>query len=250
MDLYDYSEVKEPPRKKRASGIIWNILTISVLVLTFCLAAAFIFIYINPSSSLNPFPPPTNDPALALATDTTVPRITLVPSWTPTQEIIQATATAGPTHTPLFTSSVLEVPAEVEPTMTQNPADYAFIAQEGSPSAIAGSQFHPDVGCQWSGVGGQATSLNGESVSGLFVEMGGSLPGVGQIENITMTGLALQYGQGGFEITLSNEPVASENTLWLQLLDQQNLPLSPRIYFSTYAECDKNLIIIYFDQIR
>jgi hypothetical protein len=76
------------------------------------------------------------------------------------------------------------------------------------------------------------------------------LPGVGQIENITMTGLALQYGQGGFEITLSNEPVASENTLWLQLLDQQNLPLSPRIYFSTYAECDKNLIIIYFDQIR
>jgi hypothetical protein len=62
--------------------------------------------------------------------------------------------------------------------------------------------------------------------------------------------LAPQYGAGGFEITLSNDLVASENTLWVQLLDAQNLPLSPRIYFSTYADCDKNLIIIYFDQVR
>jgi heme/copper-type cytochrome/quinol oxidase subunit 2 len=250
MDLYDFSEVKEPPRKKRASGIFWNILTIFVLVVMFCFAAVFLIIYINPNSNLNPFPPPTNDPALASATATIVPRNTLVPSWTPTQEIVLATNTPGPTHTPLFTSNVAENPIEVEATVTPNPDDYAFVAQEGSPSVISGSQFHPDAGCQWLGVGGQATSLNGESVRGLFVVVGGSLPGVGQIDNITMTGLAPQYGVGGFEITLSNDLVASENTLWVQLLDAQNLPLSPRIYFSTYADCDKNLIIIYFDQVR
>jgi heme/copper-type cytochrome/quinol oxidase subunit 2 len=250
MDLYDFSEVKEPPRKKRASGIIWNILTILVLVVMFCFAFVFLIIYFNPNSNLNPFPPPTNDPALAPATATIVPRNTLVPSWTPTQETILATNTPGPTHTPLFTSSVIEGPVEVETTETPNPDGYAFVVQEGSPSAIAGSQFHPDTGCQWLGVGGQATSLNGESVRGLFVVVGGSLPGVGLVDNITMTGLAPQYGSGGFEITLSNELVASENSLWVQLLDAQNLPLSPRIYFSTYADCDKNLIIIYFDQVR
>jgi heme/copper-type cytochrome/quinol oxidase subunit 2 len=250
MDLYDFSEVKEPPHKIRPSGIFWNILTILVLVVMFCIAAFFVIIYLNPNSALNPFPPPTNNPALAPATSTIVPRITLVSSWTPTQEIIQAANTPEPTFTQLMTSTVLEDPTEIIPPETPNPDGYAFAAQEGSPSAIAGSQFHSDAGCQWLGVGGQATSMNGESVRGLFVVVGGSLPGVSQVDNITMTGLAPQYGVGGFEITLSNELVASENTLWVQLQDAQNLPLSPRVYFSTYADCDKNLIIIYFDQVR
>lgn len=250
MDLYDFSEVKESPRKKQASGIIWNVLTILVLVLMVSTAAVFGIIYFNPYSSLNPFPPPTYNPALAPVTATIPPRFTLVPSWTPTEEIIQATDTPEPTHTPIFTSSVLEEPEVLIPTVTHSPGDYAFVVQQGSPSAIDGSQFHPDVGCQWLGIGGQATSLNGEAVSGLFVLLGGSLPGIGDVDNITMTGLAPQYGPGGFEITLSNELIASENTLWVQLLDQQNLPLSDRVYFSTYTDCDKNLIIIYFDQIR
>lgn len=250
MELFDFSEVKEPPRKKRAAGIIWNILTILVLILMIGIATVFVIIYFNPESSLNPFPPPMDNPALAPATATIVPRFTLVPSWTPTEENLQVINTPEPTYTPLSTNGVPDDPNTSAPTITQNPVDYAFVARQGSPSAIAGSQFHPDAGCQWLGIGGQATSLNGEPVSGLFVHLGGSLPGVGQVENITMTGLAPQYGPGGFEITLSNELVASENTMWVQLLDQQNLPLSDRIYFSTYNECDKNLIIIYFDQKR
>jgi len=122
--------------------------------------------------------------------------------------------------------------------------------QQGSPAAIDGAQFHPDAGCGWLGVAGQATSLNGESVKGLFIQLGGSLPGVKSLDNITMTGLAPQYGQGGFEITLSDQLIASSDMLWIQLLDQQNLPLSDRIYFDTYDDCTKNLIIIYFDQVR
>jgi len=70
------------------------------------------------------------------------------------------------------------------------------------------------------------------------------------VDKQVMTGLADVYGPGGFEITLADKLVASEGTLWIQLLDQQNLPLSQRIYFNTYDDCERNLIIIYFDQIR
>ena len=97
---------------------------------------------------------------------------------------------------------------------------------------------------------GQATSLNGEAVRGLFVEIGGMLPGVESVQNLVMTGLAPQYGFGGFEITIANQLVASEGSLWIQLLDQQNLPLSDRVYFNTYPDCQKNLVIIYFNQVR
>jgi hypothetical protein len=106
------------------------------------------------------------------------------------------------------------------------------------------------VECKWLGIGGQVMSLNGEAVRGLFVQLGGSFPGIDRVDNITMTGLAPQYGTGGFEITLYNELVATDHTLWVQLLDQQNLPLSDKIYFDTYADCEKNLIIMYFDQVR
>jgi hypothetical protein len=65
-----------------------------------------------------------------------------------------------------------------------------------------------------------------------------------------MTGWAPQYGAGGFEFTLADKLFASNDALWIQLLDQQNLPLSDRVYFDTYDDCKKNLIIIYFEQVK
>ncbi|MGE5124133.1 MAG: hypothetical protein ACM3H7_06410, partial [Acidobacteriaceae bacterium] len=102
----------------------------------------------------------------------------------------------------------------------------------------------------WTGVAGQASSLNGEAVRGLFVQLGGSMPGADVVNKQVMTGLAEEYGPGGFEITVANEMLASNQSLWIQLLDQQNLPLSDRVYFDTFADCEQNLIIIYFEQIR
>jgi hypothetical protein len=215
-----------------------------------CVVTVFFLIYIDPNSNLNPFPPPTLNPVFATATFTVIPRFTLVPSWTPTNALIQVIDTPEPTGTPIITTNVIENPTAVAPAVAGTTDDFAFALQQGSPSAIDGAQFHPDAGCKWSGVAGQATSLNGEAVKGLFVQLGGTLPGVDSVDNLTMTGLAPQYGLGGFEITLSEKLVASNNTLWVQLLDQQNLPLSDRIYFNTYDDCQKNLIIIYFDQVR
>jgi len=250
MDDYEISEVKGPHGKKRSKGRLWNILTILVLVMTLVIAAVFFMIYLNPNSILNPFPPPTYNPKNATPTPTVVPRNTLVPSWTPTIIVPSATDTPAPTHAPLALSTVVEKPTNIPQAVVADANEYAFVLQQGSPAAIDGAQFHPDTGCKWTGVAGQATSLNGEGVKGLFVQLGGASAGVKSVDNITMTGLAAQYGDGGFEITLSDQLFASSNTLWIQLLDQQNLPLSGRIYFNTYEECTKNLIIIYFDQVR
>ena len=250
MDSYEISEVEEPHRRKRRSGTVWNVLTILVLVTLLCVVSFFVLIFINPNSGLNPFPPPTFNPAEATATVTVTPRFTLVPSWTPTNGLIQITDTPSPSNTPMATQSVVENPTLITPTLAGNTDNFAFELQQGSPSAIAGTEFHPEAGCNWSGIAGQATSLNGEAVKGLFVQLGGSMPGVASMDQLIMTGLAPQYGLGGFEFTLADKPVASEGTLWIQLLDQQNLPLSDRIYFNTYDDCQKNLIIIYFTQVR
>jgi hypothetical protein len=249
MDSYEIAEAQEPPQKKRSSGLVWNILTVLILLTIFCVVSVFFLIFIDPNSSLNPFPPPTLYPSMVPPTMTVTPRFTLIPSWTPTNITTMVATTPVATITPVSTNTPVNE-ATKEPTRTAAPGEYTFELQQGSPSAINGDTFHPDAGCNWAGVGGQAMSLNDEPVRGLFVQLGGSMPGVQSVDKNTMTGMAVQYGQGGFEFTLANSPVASTGVLWIQLLDQQNLPLSDRFYFDTYDDCQKNLIIIYFQQVR
>ena len=67
---------------------------------------------------------------------------------------------------------------------------------------------------------------------------------------MNLTGVALNYGRSGYEFTLADHPIASKQSAWVQLLDQSNLPLSPKVYFNTYEDCSKNLIIVNFKQVR
>jgi hypothetical protein len=67
---------------------------------------------------------------------------------------------------------------------------------------------------------------------------------------MTLTGIALNYGRAGYEFTLADKPIASNDMLWVQLLDQIGAPISEKVYFDTYAECEKNLIIINFKQVK
>jgi hypothetical protein len=250
MDNFEYLEPPSPKRKRKSSSLVWNVLTILVLVTTLCVASVFFLIYVDPHSNINPFPPPTLFPSPAAPTITVTPRFTLVPSWTPTNTNPLVVSYPEATEIPVETKEPTPSPLPAEPTVTSPPGGYAFVVKDGSPSAIASSTFHPELGCDWSGVAGQATSLNGESLQGLFVQLGGSLPDTSAVENLAMTGLATQYGVGGFEFTLAHSLLASSGALWIQLLDTQSLPLSDRIYIDTYADCEKNLVIIQFDQVR
>jgi hypothetical protein len=102
------------------------------------------------------------------------------------------------------------------------------------------------------GVAGRVFNLSGSPIQGQQVMLNGVLAGVALPPTgmITLTGLATQYGPNYYEFTLAEEPVASSGTLWLQLLDQSGVPVSEKIFFDTYADCDRNLIIIDFEQVR
>jgi hypothetical protein len=74
------------------------------------------------------------------------------------------------------------------------------------------------------GVGGQVVDMSGAPVTGLIIRLGGALTGL-QLSPplLSLTGVAPNYGQSGYEFTLAEKPVASKEALWLQLLDQAGI---------------------------
>ncbi len=255
MDAFDYVETQQAPRRNY-SGLIFNILTILVLIGVLCVGSVFLIIFLNPHVGFNPFPPPTRVQPIILPTDTPTPPILLDPTWTPTPTPEpSATATPRPTNTPLFveTPTVSEGTAPASPSETLQPTltpgGFSFVQQQGSPKAI-GNIYDLNAGCNWLGVGGQALDMTGAPVVGLIVQLGGALEGRTFTGVVSMTGTALQLGPGGFVFELADRPVASKGALWVQLLDQQLLPLSDKIYFDTFADCEQNLIVIQFKQVK
>jgi hypothetical protein len=253
MDAFDYSDAKKASPVRNTAELVWNILTLFILLAAFIVGAIALSIFVNPYASINPFPPPTRIvlPTSAIPTPTETPVIQLPPTWTPepTNEPT-ATFTLRPSSTPIpsntpFGQSTETPTSEISPT----PGDYSFVLQQGSPQSIP-NIAHPDDGCNWLGVAGQANSLNGSPVIGLFIQLGGTLQGQVFETRLSMTGTATEYGRGGFEFVISDKPVVSNQTLWVQLLDQANLPLSDKVYFKTYEDCEKNLILINFAQVK
>lgn len=246
MDDYD------PHAKTRSRERVLNTLTMLSLLSIVCLTTGFVVIFNNPHSFLNPFPPPSLPTPLSLPTASPTSIMALPPTWTATASPNPtATETQRPTATipPTATLFSLVTPSPTA-TATEPTGGYPFQVQKGSPVAIA-NIYHPELGCNWMGVGGQAVDLSGGPVTGLIIRLGGAVPGIDLPELVmNLTGVALNYGRGGYEFTLADRPIASKQTLWVQLLDQSSIPLSKKIYFDTYDDCSKNLIIINFKQVR
>jgi hypothetical protein len=241
MDDFDYTNPPKPAPPRR-SGTLWNLLTALTLLITLCLAVCFLAVFINPYNSLNPFPPAT--PAQLILPTATITPIQLQATWTPTVTIQPTPSdTPRPTFTPQFTATPFSlVPQTATPSFQYTASSVAALE-----SATVNGQ-----GCDWFGVAGTADDLNNSPVLYLIVRLGGVLNG--QIIHpdlyTTVTGIAPQYGQAGFEFVLGDKPIASDNTMWIQLLNQASQELSDRIYFSTYDDCMKNLILIRFKKVR
>lgn len=250
MDSFDYQEPTEPSRN--VSALVWNTLTIIVLLVTACVVLAFLSLFLNPNILFNPFPPPTLPTVAELPTLTPTARGVLPPTWTPgpTKEPT-LTPTPRPTFTPLPTETPFNLfTPTATPTETLSLAGLPYSVAAGSPVAISSVTFHPEAGCNWMGVAGQVLDLSGAPVStGVVIQLSGVLEG--EFLDITsLTGIAPQYGQSGYEFTLKDTPLASNNTLWVQLLDQSGAPLSEKIYFETFEDCNRNLTFINFKQVR
>ena len=98
----------------------------------------------------------------------------------------------------------------------------------------------------WMGIGGQVFDAVGVPVDGLIVELGGTIACT-EISILAITGNAPVFGPGGYIIELGNTPVASEGTLWLQLLSEGE-PQSEKIVLATSAECEQNLLLVNFTE--
>lgn len=248
MDSFDYKDESLQATKDRGS-IFWNILTILVLLTACCIALGFAAIFVNPYNSYNPFPPPTLPPTIAVPTQTPTPKPGIPPTWTPTPTVeatltATSTATLEPTELPPLESPVTETQSPPTPE-----GGMPFAIHEGDPVAIP-NIAHPDLGCNWMGIAGKAYNLSGAPIAqGLFIQLGGRLNGI-PVDMLGTTGMVTDYGPGGYEFTLGDKPLASNQTLWVQLFDQAMIPLSDQVYFDTYAECDKNLILVNFSQVR
>jgi hypothetical protein len=251
-DVFDYIEEGEDERSQNRSGIVWNILTVLVLLTVVCAGVVFLVVLINPNVGINPFPPPIMPVRVALDTPTPTPKSVLPPTWTPTASPLPVdTSTPVPTSTPLATQEE-QGGSDSGSGGVDILGDMPVVLHDGSPQYIPATSFHPNYGCNWMGVAGQVIDVNGAPVQGLIVEVGGTLGGkkIGSPTVLQATGLATAYGEAGFEVKLSDTPIESSGSVWIQVLDQAGLPLSERISFFTFDDCDKNLIIIYFKQIR
>jgi hypothetical protein len=114
---------------------------------------------------------------------------------------------------------------------------------------IASTTYHPDAGCTWMGVAGQVVDMNNSPILYLTIHLGGKV-GDQVMDYLGLSGTAPSYGDAGFEFVLGNRPIASTQTLWIQLLDQQNMPFSDKIYLDTFEDCAKNLIMVRFKKVQ
>ena len=120
MDSFDYSDEALQPARDSAA-VIWNILTVIVLLMTFFVCVVAGMFMINPQNSFNPYPPPTLPVEAEFPTATPTPKSVLPPTWTPSPTD-PATQTPQPTNTEVPTNTQPAVTATVEIPI-QTPGD-------------------------------------------------------------------------------------------------------------------------------
>lgn len=168
----------------------------------------------------------------------------------PTNTIEPQASSTPSANTPetLSTPGTLKTTQEPTPSQVtagfQKPA-FPYGLQSGTPATL--QNFVNSDGCNYLGVGGQVLKLNGDAVSGMVVEITGTLSGK-NILNLALTGSAQNLGPGGYAIKIGDQPVASSGTLKIQVFDLKGTPQTPLIPIDTYADCNKNFILVNFSE--
>jgi hypothetical protein len=245
MSQYDYpdldAEVKKPAPAARLE--LWDMLSVLVLLMTACIGIYFLMIFMNPFSNLNPLKPinPHAPPTI------TITPIQLEPTWTASPTIEPTvTETPRPTFTPLASPTFFSL---VPPTKTPIPTKTPKAPFSSSVTSIASTIIHPESACNWLGVGGTVVDTNNSDVIGMVVRLVGTLNGK-RVEMTQVSGVSPAYGKSGYEFFLGTVPLASQDTLYVQLLDLAGLPLSDNVYVDTFNDCNKNMVLVRFKKNR
>jgi len=249
FDYTDENYVEEESEKKSFSLDMLDIFSILTLVAAACLGAYFLLVFVNPYTALNPMPPDTPIPPIIIPSATITP-LQLDELWTETPTIQPTiTPTSRATFTPISTYTPLFL---IEPTSTPKPP--SATPTPGMPFTAEvlhtdSKLVHPDTNCNWLGVGGTVMDMKKSPLIGVVVRVQGTLVG-SKVDYTVVSGMNQEYGRSGFEIQLGEAPLPSDDTLFIRVFDMAGLPLSDEIRFDTSGECDKNLVLIRFKQVR
>ena len=155
----------------------------------------------------------------------------------PTPTATTVVETAVPTQTlPAETPIVEPLPTDAD---SPPDGDFIYTLQAGNPFYLPNFN-HPDADCNWMGIAGQVFGSEGEPLLGVTIDVGAAE----SVESTGITGEAQAYGLGGYEIKLADAPLATSGVYWVQAFDAEGTPLSERIFFDTFADCERNLVLL------
>lgn len=238
-DVMDLEDDRFPPIKPQAAKTaksaaalarrrfrFWpNFLSVVFFLATIAAGVYVAILARDPYSPLNLFPPFTPVPIFI----TTTP---LPPTLTPT-----LTLTPTTTFTPI-SRDVLAT------QVTWTPAPFPFTLVE---TGIAYSPNRNEQGCNWASIAGSVTGLQGEGLEGYRVQVVGD-----NFNETVVTGSALAFGPGGYEMRVAGAPLVAEFAV--QLLTPEGIPISEVVYVTTRDVCDEqtqeNVSVVSFVQNR
>jgi hypothetical protein len=145
----------------------------------------------------------------------------------------------------------IAIPKTASKTMFYPMPKYSL--QAGSPVYSAYFANTPDQ-CKWMGIAGQVFDANGKPVAGIKVIVTGTLNGAlinqdGTTVSADDPKVLHTYGPSPYEIQVSSQPIDSQGTLAVQLVDANGNALSRKILVNTYQDCQKNLVLLNFIQV-
>ena len=244
-------DIYNPKPRRGIGGLFLNCLSFIFVLATLISASGIAAVFANPGliEVIDPFLPgpdleaaPTIPPTLGFPTTTNTPEIQLPPTWTPTATV---TSTPLPTDSPTPEPTATDTPIPATPT-AEATTEAPFVVQPGSNVLVA--NFANDLGCAWLGVAGQVFDKNRNPLVGITVHVEGQLAGALANQD-SVTGSNPRIGPAGYTINLSDHPIASSGTMWIQLKDTAGLKLSDQVYFSTSVDCDENLVFINWNEL-
>jgi len=228
---------------------LFNFLTVVFLGLSVVSSGWVVEIAVNPYGRLNPFPPPKGDfqpptPVAAVMLPSETPTPDLAPSATHTAEATYPpsptwTATPADTETPTPRPTLTRTPLPPTATPVPSPTRSAFTY-----TAAITYQVHPVQLCDWMGVAGTVTDLQGRPALGAFVHIWG----LGGVDELVAAGANPGYGPSGWEVRLGRGQIVGNWTAQLVASPETKKALSDAFLISMPGDCKRNLALVRFQK--
>ncbi len=137
-------------------------------------------------------------------------------------------------------------PVPQVPTVTAPPElpDLMAFGLEGNRVIFTAQFTHPELACNWQGIGGYITGLNGEPLIGYVIRLEGVTDPT--LIQTTVSGGATAYGPSGWEIKVADAP--NTHVYRVTIYQDERRVSDPKLV-AFPNDCGRNLGIMNFNQL-